>query len=170
MTPNSYFIFHYLPALVERLANEKPESFFESFEAHFSPSNIQKKLYCDELRCCNLNELQFCQKVVDDSRYLIIRFPQQQDMDIVYADRGVVVQQNDGTISYYTVEENEFSKKFMLCRVSTDKHSITKSSWKTIPSDEEVIKGIVEVNTLSNFKIPEGVDALQMLRDKLAGK
>lgn len=166
MTPNSCFIFRFLPELVL----EPYTNYYAPYAPDFTvdelldlPKHLQQA-YDDSLNSedypYDTSRLTIRKSGDIDETFHIIEFAPREEEDQTYAVKAVVHTIFDES-RYYTVEESAARPgKYLLCHPEVGRHSLLRQSWDHIPTDEELIEA---VSTLGiNFdKLRSHIDMLE---------
>ena len=166
MTPNSCFIFRFLPELVampytDYSAPAAPDFTIE--ELLDSPELLQRayedSFYSEDYHY-DISRLTIHKSGDIDEIFHIIEFAPREEEDQTYAVKAVVHTIFDES-SYYTVEESAVRPgKYQLCHPEVNRHSLLRLSWDHIPTDEELIEAVSTLG-IDFEKLTSHIDMLE---------
>lgn len=166
MTPNSCFIFHFLPELV----SEPYTNYYAPYAPDFTvdelldlPKLLQQayddSLYSEDYPY-DTSRLTIRKSGDIDETFHIIEFAPREEEDQTYAVKAVVHTIFDES-SYFTVEESTVRPgKYLLCHPEVGRHSLLRQSWDHIPTDEELIE-VVSTLGIDFDKLTSHIDMLE---------
>lgn len=148
MTPNSCFIFHFMPSLVAEpyIDGSGPDALdFEADEVLDLPDLLQLA-YDDSTYSgrypYDTSRLTIRKHGKYDKMFRVIEFAPREEDDVTYAVRAIV-QTVYSENRYYTVEESASRPgRYLLCRPEVGRHVLLRVAWNHIPTDEELIEAV----------------------------
>lgn len=170
MTANSYFIFHFIPDWIKVCNLAKKMGASQYLQMLVDVPKIRKAWTEKGVEGFDFESFKAEQKEYAGETFVRLTYPERSEEDVVYSDRAIVYDNPKGRLECYTVEMTP-SGRFYLCQITKEAHSLLAESWKELPTDEQMMRRILDLYAPEKtFRIPEGVDALQALRDLLSGK